>query len=477
LSENAAVRAILATLALLSIVAWAEPASAYAWMIRHGYGGCVTCHADPSGGELLTAYGRAQGDLILRMRYGSDAVSAKASSGGEGKSESFDQFDDFDEGGGGDSRIIESQSEPEATAADEADVEDLDAQEAARPAKPPAQKQEAAEASETGPSSTAGFLWGLFEPPESLLLGGSYRHLTIWRDGELRTFPMQMDLYGQIRLGTFRAGGSLGAAKVPAGSPHARAAQVTTAQGDDWNLISRTHWLGVDFGAQQELTLRAGRLNLPFGVRIPEHTMWVREATRTDRESDQQHGAALAYSGRVLRGEAMVIAGNFQVNPAKYRERGYSAYVETLVTEPFATGVSSLLTFSETDIETLEEQSTARGAHGLFTRVTVPPPLALLVEMNALHRSRRDLGYVGFLQLDYEAIQGLHLLATGELLDGGFPRNPPVGTERRPGFGEPRFGGWLSVDWFFLPHLEARVDLVVRGQEETALLAQLHAYL
>src|SRR5262249_39932827 len=45
------------------------PAEAYPWMIRHGYSTCTPCHADPSGSGLLTEYGRAQGELLLRTRY------------------------------------------------------------------------------------------------------------------------------------------------------------------------------------------------------------------------------------------------------------------------------------------------------------------------------------------------------------------------------------------------------------------------
>jgi len=45
-------------------------ASAYPWMIRHQYQGCVPCHADPSGAGLLTEYGRAMGENIMRSRYG-----------------------------------------------------------------------------------------------------------------------------------------------------------------------------------------------------------------------------------------------------------------------------------------------------------------------------------------------------------------------------------------------------------------------
>ena len=38
---------------------------AYPWMIRHEYTGCATRHVDPSGGYLLTAYGRAQTQTLL----------------------------------------------------------------------------------------------------------------------------------------------------------------------------------------------------------------------------------------------------------------------------------------------------------------------------------------------------------------------------------------------------------------------------
>ena len=54
-------------------------AHAYPWMIRYGYTGCAPCHTDPSGGAgALTEYGRAQSDLLLRMRYAQGAESGEA---------------------------------------------------------------------------------------------------------------------------------------------------------------------------------------------------------------------------------------------------------------------------------------------------------------------------------------------------------------------------------------------------------------
>jgi hypothetical protein len=55
--------AFTAAFALVSV--WTRNANAYPWMIRHGYAACQTCHYDPSGGGILTHYGRAIETLVL----------------------------------------------------------------------------------------------------------------------------------------------------------------------------------------------------------------------------------------------------------------------------------------------------------------------------------------------------------------------------------------------------------------------------
>jgi hypothetical protein len=206
--------------------------------------------------------------------------------------------------------------------------------------------------------------------------------------------------------------------------------------------------------------------------------MWVREATRTDRESDQQHGLAVAYTGDFARAEAMAILGNYQLHPDELRERGYSAYGEIQLTDWANAGVTSLVTYARTDFESLDDE-VVRQAHGVTGRIAPVRPLVILIEADVLARSNRDLGYVGFLQLDFEFVQGLHFAATGEVLDIGYrDTGDPFDTLRRvPGFGRPGYGGWLTIDWFFLPQLEARVDAVARHTEPFTLLAQLHVYL
>jgi hypothetical protein len=291
---------------------------------------------------------------------------------------------------------------------------------------------------------------------------------------KFKTFPMMMDLYGQLQFGSFKAGGSIGAARVAAGSPYARSAQVTANQGKEWNLISRTHYLGYD--VTPELVVRAGRLNLPFGVRIPEHVMWVRSATRTDRESAQQHGISANYTGESFRLEVMGIAGNYQINPDEFRERGYSGYFEYFATEKTVVGLNSLVTVAKNDRLVQDKASMTRMAHGLMLRSAVGESTVVSAEIDALLRSRFEAGYVGFLQVDYEAVQGLHFMLTGEMLDEGHSKAEDA-PARTAGAGKPRVGGWASASWWFLPHFDVRLDAIKRTAEDVSILAQLHCYL
>jgi hypothetical protein len=286
-----------------------------------------------------------------------------------------------------------------------------------------------------------------------------------------------MDVYGQAQFGSFKMGGSIGLARVAAGSPYARPAQITANQGDQWNLISRSHYVGYEIST--ELQLRAGRLNMPFGVRIPEHTMWVRQATRTDRESSQQHGLSISYNADSFRLELLGIAGNYQINPDKYRERGYAGYFEYYLTPKTILGVNSLTTYAQQD-RVILRRPMVRGAHGAMLRSVIGESVMFSAEANALYNTGNELGYVGFGQIDWEATQGLHFMLTGEILDAGHkdPQYYPVSAPARaPGAGKPKLGGWVTASWWFLPHFDVRLDAIQRQGEDLSILAQLHVYL
>ena len=64
----ARLRALLA-FAVFVVALLPRQAEAYPWMIRHGYTNCAQCHVDPSGGGVLTEYGRGQGEILVRTHY------------------------------------------------------------------------------------------------------------------------------------------------------------------------------------------------------------------------------------------------------------------------------------------------------------------------------------------------------------------------------------------------------------------------
>jgi hypothetical protein len=403
-----------ATLVFCSVVSPSR-AHAYAWLIRHGYTACAMCHVDPSGGSLLTPYGRAQGTLLMAARWGSTD--------------------------------------------DEAAVKQGE------------------------------FLFGAFEMPEFLQLGADFRGgalATSMSGGPLpstmtdsRVLLMQADLEAGLSIDRFRAAGSLGFATD--GAFGATIVSFGTQVGDENppRLVSRAHWLGVSLGEDNEWLLRAGRINVPFGVRTIEHTSWIRKDTRTDINDSQQDGIALAYNGEKWRGEALAILGNYQLGPDAYRERGGSAYVEFTPTEGLGFGLSSLVVHSNTDLRL--QTPLWRQAHGAFVRYSPALWFVLLAEADFLVSSQPQYNAFGvstWVQADFEPTQGLHIIPTVEF--------------KAPDFGAPSasIGGSLGVAWFFLPHIDIRVDAGLQsvatpgapsggGSSVTAqsILAQLHAYL
>lgn len=61
---------LAAALSFAAVSVAPETASAFPWMVKHGYNTCGQCHSDPSGAGVLTAYGRAQAEITVRTPWG-----------------------------------------------------------------------------------------------------------------------------------------------------------------------------------------------------------------------------------------------------------------------------------------------------------------------------------------------------------------------------------------------------------------------
>jgi hypothetical protein len=393
-----ALRRVLFLAIVAFLLSLSTRAEAYAWMIRHGYTACATCHVDPSGSGILTAYGRVVGNTVVATSYG-----------------------------GGDEDI----------------------------------------------GTVGEVLWGAVPLPEWLMLSGDVRGawLTTKIEGApvlRRTFLMRADFEAAVHAGGVVASGSIGYAEEGGfGSALTRAPEK--------NLVSREHWLGYELDQDSGLMLRAGRMNLPFGIRILEHTSWVRSLSSTSINDDQQYGVAANWSPSSFRAELFAIAGNYQLRPDAYRERGVSALVEWLPFDGWALGASTLNTYRRLHPTYLLE--TWHHAGALFTRWAAPwSPLVLLAEFDYVYDTPKldehREGAVAFVQLDIEPVRGLHLFMTAEAHNVGIDTPPES------------HAFWISPAFHFLPQLDVRVDNIYQSVGSDSgrtgiltMLAQIHAYL
>jgi hypothetical protein len=344
-------------------------------MVAHKYTSCGQCHADPSGGGILTSYGRALGEQLLPR------------GGGEDSAPFPEKQKDFLLGAVALPRWLQLQ----------ADVRAL------------------------------GF------PKPTLDAAGD---ISGW---EARAILMQSDLRAAVDAGPVVASASLGVV-----SEGAQGAWLSSNEGGG-NLVSREAWAG--WRPVKGVLLRAGRMNLPFGIRSEEHTQYVRTATRTSINADQQAGVALAAQRKGLRGEIMGIAGNPQVAPDRFRERGASGYVAWAPLKTLEVGASGLWTTAEADVETLGPRT--RTSEGVFARWSPARGVAVLAEADLLHESgdAAALGAATLAEVDWEATQGLHLRGIGQWCDTDFDDDASALTT-----------GWAALQWFVLPRVDLRLD-------------------
>ena len=425
---RAAISFAVALCALASVLLASRPARAFPWMIREGYTGCNTCHADPSGAGILTAYGRGMEEVVTRMPYKKDA----------------------------------------------------------------------------DPGKLGNFAFGV-DLPEQLLLQTDFRNLfmTVFPSGgsnpQFQDFVMQLDQSAQLKIGRFRMNGSIGYSPPTATGGNftfaggGYGASLTDMPSQDGALLARQYWLGVDIGKDEEFLLRAGRMNVPYGIRFIEHPYFVRQVTRTDIDKGQEHGVSLAYTGEKVRGEVMAILGNYAVGPDAFRERGGSAFFEWMPTNKIAVGASAMITHADlarTDYDpSLALAPIWSHAYAIHARVSPVKALVLLAEVDGLLNSQlvsgvaqNHGGMTGVLQADLEVYQGIHVLAAGEFYNGHIGESCAAGID----YCTTTASAWLGAWWFFAPHFDFRVDgeytsgsvpgYPPAGQG-TSILAQLHGYL
>jgi hypothetical protein len=314
-----------------------------------------------------------------------------------------------------------------------------------------------------------GFLHGAVELPSWLALGADLRGAFLRQsngspDGPLNAlFPMQADAYGRVAFAeAFSLQVTVGyrgqARKSPSGVGDNNYLPATADR-----FISREHYLMWRSGALGPY-VRVGRFFAPYGLRLSEHTAYVRRDVGFNL-LDETYGL----SGGIVQNEWELHATAFipdVVRSFGHREKGLAAMFERRFADAVALGVDTRLGFSD-DAKRLGGGLFGKGYIGVAKTLFMAQVDLFRLTGNSGTGSNQLVGYFGPTVFPF---RGLWLSAYGEVSQTDI-RVKGTATEAING----------QLNWFFYPHFELIVQARMQTpQQETAakyILAQLHYFL
>lgn len=242
---------------------------------------------------------------------------------------------------------------------------------------------------------------------------------------------------------------------------------LTPAQRDkEPKLISREHY--VSYRSPAGFGLYAGFMDPAFGVRVPEHILFIRYRTLLDI-NDQTHGFLVhgMIGGRV-EGAAHFMTGNL-LQSAGVRQKGAAFTAEVEPQEKVRVGGSFLSTKSD---------YRARQMGALHARLGVGYGSSILSEYGlARETPQGGAATTG----DFALVQGMARVFRGTYLLMNFERF--TDNIAQTGTRTYRFGP--ALDFFPMQRLELRMDFqgtriqggTVQNQDVYSLLTQVHVWL
>ena len=312
------------------------------------------------------------------------------------------------------------------------------------------------------------FLHGLTDLPDWIALGGDVRVAMLVNDSgdpegtEFAVFPMQADFAARVAVQSFSVVANIGvrgAARSTTTPPGSNRAEGSTLS----RLISREHYVQW-MPKQQGLYARIGRFYAPFGLRLPDHTAYVRRYMGFNL-LEETYGLSGGYVGRNL---DIHVTGYIsdRLRWAPRKEAGVTIMMERRH-NAFIYGASQRYAFAEDD---------KRMTGGGFAKHWWEKSQILwMAELYLTHQSfdlvdadRWQLAaYVG---PTWIPTQGVYLGTAYELFDEDIAKR---NVERH------RLGGWVSYQP--LSHIEimwsGRVQWIGSDSRTFVSLLQLHYYL
>ncbi len=313
-------------------------------------------------------------------------------------------------------------------------------------------------------ASQSGFLGPLGEPPSWLRFSGGYRGMLLTTQLEdspaQRWIHMQAEGTAVVKLWRDRvlASSTFGYVPVPQAIPSVQKSSTSS-------LISREHYLG--FRPLPMVGVYAGFLDHAFGIRVPDHSAYIRSKTLTGM-NDQTHGVLLYGNLGHWEGGIHFVLGNL-FQDSSLRQKGITTMVEYEALENVRLGVSALLTGS--DFRT-------RKMLAIHSRVGIPKGHSLLAEVGIAREitpvPSDKLGDFVFLQAMIRLARGWYCLMTAEQFAEDFYSE-----------GARLYRVGPSVQYLPTQRVELRMDLTMTrtlglttiNPDALALMTQLHLWL
>lgn len=314
-----------------------------------------------------------------------------------------------------------------------------------------------------------GFLHGAVDLPNWLALGADLRGAFLRQDngspdGPLTAFfPMQADVYGRAALGDSFSleitAGYRGSARTSSGDLGNDNFYPATAD----RFISREHYLMWREGAIGPY-VRIGRFFAPYGLRLAEHTSYVRRDLGFNLL-----GETYGISGGIVKNEWELHATAFMADVLRSfgtQDKGVAAMFEHRFADAFALGVDARGAFSN------DAKKMGGGLYGKAYGAAIKS--LLMAQVDVVHvagasgqASNQLVGYVGPTVFPF---RGIWLSAYGEVNQTDI---------RVKGTATTAVNGQLN--WFPYPHFEIIVQARMQSAQDSGsakyIMAQLHYFL
>ncbi len=235
----------------------------------------------------------------------------------------------------------------------------------------------------------------------------------------------------------------------------------TTAE-HTYTAVSREHWVSIALGTEHRL--RAGRMVLPFGIRMPDHTLYTREDFGFYKY-EQSYAAEWDYVGDALELHVAAFAGDVWLDSPALQERGAAASIShAFFDERLSLGASALFGLSD---------HAERPAASVFLRAVPVAKTYVLAELAGQRKQNRTTHQVqaqaaSFLRAGWFPHDSTELLVelAGRTIEGG-----PELIKLRYQFGlNTHLLPWVELSPVFLLEEDAETGL------RTNFLAQLHIF-